>query len=70
MALDGERASVERTRDQLADGSGQLIDPKAVRRQRQLLAGIGLADDRLGQRGDAELSSRQVTLIQPAVGRA
>lgn len=28
------------------------------------LAGIGLEDDRLGQRGEAELSTRQVTLIQ------
>jgi MOSC domain-containing protein YiiM len=28
------------------------------------LAGIGLADDRLGRRGEAELSTRQVTLIQ------
>ncbi|MDG0856538.1 MOSC domain-containing protein [Roseateles puraquae] len=28
------------------------------------LADIGLADDRLGQRGEAELSTRQVTLIQ------
>lgn len=28
------------------------------------LAGIGLADDRLGQRGEAELTTRQVTLIQ------
>jgi len=28
------------------------------------LAGIGLADDRLGQRGEAELSTRQLTLIQ------
>ena len=28
------------------------------------LAGIGLADDRLGARGEAELSTRQVTLIQ------
>jgi MOSC domain-containing protein YiiM len=27
-------------------------------------AGIGLADDRLGLRGEAELSTRQVTLIQ------
>ena len=27
-------------------------------------AGIGLADDRLGQRGETELSTRQVTLIQ------
>jgi MOSC domain-containing protein YiiM len=30
----------------------------------QALARIGLADDRLGQRGEAELSTRQVTLIQ------
>ena len=28
------------------------------------IAGIGLKDDRLGQRGEAELSTRQVTLIQ------
>ena len=28
------------------------------------IARIGLADDRLGQRGEAELSTRQVTLIQ------
>jgi MOSC domain-containing protein YiiM len=28
------------------------------------LAGIGLADDRLGRRGESELSTRQVTLIQ------
>jgi len=28
------------------------------------LAGVGLADDRLGHRGEAELSTRQVTLIQ------
>ncbi len=28
------------------------------------VAGIGLADDRLGLRGEAELSTRQVTLIQ------
>ncbi len=28
------------------------------------VAGIGLADDRLGKRGEAELSTRQVTLIQ------
>jgi len=28
------------------------------------LAGIGLADDRLGRRGEAELTTRQVTLIQ------
>lgn len=30
----------------------------------QAQAGIGLADDRLGRRGEAELSTRQVTLIQ------
>jgi MOSC domain-containing protein YiiM len=28
------------------------------------IAGVGLAHDRLGQRGEAELSTRQVTLIQ------
>lgn len=28
------------------------------------IAGIGLADDRLGLRGESELSARQVTLIQ------
>jgi MOSC domain-containing protein YiiM len=28
------------------------------------LAGVGLADDRLGLRGESELSTRQVTLIQ------
>jgi MOSC domain-containing protein YiiM len=32
--------------------------------QTMALAGVGLADDRLGQRGEAELSTRQVTLIQ------
>lgn len=30
----------------------------------QALAGIGLQDDRLGRRGESELSTRQVTLIQ------
>jgi len=30
----------------------------------QALAGIGLADDRLGRKGASELSTRQVTLIQ------
>ena len=30
----------------------------------EALAGIGLRDDRLGKRGEAELSTRQVTLIQ------
>jgi len=29
-----------------------------------VIAGIGLADDRLGLRGESELSTRQVTLIQ------
>jgi MOSC domain-containing protein YiiM len=28
------------------------------------MAGVGLAEDRLGRRGEAELSTRQVTLIQ------
>ena len=28
------------------------------------IVGVGLADDRLGRRGEAELSTRQVTLIQ------
>jgi MOSC domain-containing protein YiiM len=39
---------------------------EAARRVEQTtaLARIGLADDRLGQRGEAELSTRQVTLIQ------
>ena len=32
--------------------------------QTAALAGIGLADDRLGLRGESELSTRQVTLIQ------
>lgn len=30
----------------------------------EALAGIGLADDRLGRRGEPELTTRQVTLIQ------
>jgi MOSC domain-containing protein YiiM len=30
----------------------------------EALAGIGLADDRLGLRGESELSTRQVTLLQ------
>ncbi|HEX2543617.1 MAG TPA: MOSC domain-containing protein [Ramlibacter sp.] len=30
----------------------------------EAIAGVGLADDRLGLRGEAELSTRQVTLIQ------
>jgi MOSC domain-containing protein YiiM len=42
-------------------------DPRAPARTLEAttaLAGIGLADDRLGKRGEAELSTRQVTLIQ------
>lgn len=42
-------------------------DPRAPARRIEAttaLAGIGLADDRLGKRGEAELSTRQVTLIQ------
>jgi MOSC domain-containing protein YiiM len=42
-------------------------DPRAPARRieaTQALAHIGLADDRLGRRGEAELSTRQVTLIQ------
>jgi len=42
-------------------------DPRHPARRIEMthaLAGIGLADDRLGQRGEAELSTRQVTLIQ------
>jgi len=43
---------------------GAPRDPARRVMQTQALAGIGLADDRLGQRGEAELSTRQVTLIQ------
>jgi MOSC domain-containing protein YiiM len=39
-------------------------DPARTVPETMALAGIGLADDRLGQRGEAELSTRQVTLIQ------
>lgn len=42
-------------------------DPRAPARAIEATvarAGIGLADDRLGARGEAELSTRQVTLIQ------
>lgn len=42
-------------------------DPRQPARrveQTTAVAGVGLADDRLGQRGEAELSTRQVTLIQ------
>lgn len=52
-------------------GRVQLIivrdDPRRSARSigaTQALAGIGLADDRLGRQGAAELSTRQVTLIQ------
>lgn len=43
---------------------GAPRDPARYVEQTQALAGIGLADDRLGRRGEAELSTRQVTLIQ------
>jgi len=43
---------------------GAPRDPARYVERTQALAGIGLADDRLGQRGEAELSTRQVTLIQ------
>jgi MOSC domain-containing protein YiiM len=43
---------------------GSPRDPARRIERTQALAGIGLADDRLGQRGEAELSTRQVTLIQ------
>ncbi len=43
---------------------GAPREPARSLPQTLALAGIGLADDRLGQRGEAELSTRQVTLIQ------
>ena len=43
---------------------GAPRDPARRVEQTLALAGIGLADDRLGRRGEAELSTRQVTLIQ------
>jgi len=43
---------------------GAPRDPAHEVRATTALAGIGLADDRLGRRGEAELSTRQVTLIQ------
>ena len=43
---------------------GAPRDPARLIQQTTALAGIGLADDRLGQRGEAKLSTRQVTLIQ------
>lgn len=53
------------------EGRVELIIVRGTPRERartvehtHALAGIGLADDRLGQRGEPELSTRQVTLIQ------
>jgi len=43
---------------------GAPRDPARLIEQTMALARIGLADDRLGKRGEAELSTRQVTLIQ------
>lgn len=43
---------------------GNPRDPARTVQETVALAGIGLADDRLGKRGEAELSTRQVTLIQ------
>jgi MOSC domain-containing protein YiiM len=43
---------------------GSPRDPARRVERTQALVSIGLADDRLGQRGEAELSTRQVTLIQ------
>ncbi|MBW8846494.1 MAG: MOSC domain-containing protein [Burkholderiales bacterium] len=43
---------------------GAPRDPARRIERTMALAGIGLADDRLGRRGEAELSTRQVTLIQ------
>jgi MOSC domain-containing protein YiiM len=43
---------------------GQSCDRARLVDATQAVAGIGLADDRLGRRGEAELSTRQATLIQ------
>lgn len=43
---------------------GDPRDPARAIASTTALASIGLADDRLGRRGEAELSTRQVTLIQ------
>jgi MOSC domain-containing protein YiiM len=43
---------------------GSPRDPTHTVPRTQALARIGLADDRLGRKGEAELSTRQVTLIQ------
>lgn len=43
---------------------GAPREPARLIAQTVALAKIGLADDRLGKKGEAELSTRQVTLIQ------
>ena len=43
---------------------GDSRAPAALIAATTAIAGVGLADDRLGKRGAAELSTRQVTLIQ------
>ena len=43
---------------------GRSRDPARSIPATRAIAGVGLADDRLGQLGAAELSTRQVTLIQ------
>jgi len=43
---------------------GAPRDPARSITETIALASIGLSDDRLGKRGEAELSTRQVTLIQ------
>ena len=43
---------------------GTPRDPARTISATQALAGIGLADDRLGKKGESELSTRQVTLVQ------
>jgi MOSC domain-containing protein YiiM len=43
---------------------GAPREPARTVQETMALAKIGLADDRLGKRGEAELSTRQVTLIQ------
>jgi MOSC domain-containing protein YiiM len=43
---------------------GAPRDPARRIERTAAIAGVGLADDRMGQRGEAELSTRQVTLIQ------
>ena len=43
---------------------GAPRDPARTISATQALAGIGLADDRLGKKGESELSTRQITLVQ------